>query len=152
MKADKTPPTAEERVLSAVERDCPHDPQDYEWYYHRSCPKCWAEVVRAAEQAAYQRGMDGAASLLEKIEAMERKYQALYQEKVEVLSEVERLKSHDGPREQLEEALKLEAARTEGRREMLKKAESVAGEICECGGTFCLAHKVINALGDTDAE
>lgn len=45
-----------------------------------------------------------------------------------------------------------EAARAEGeakgRREMLEKAEKLADEICECGGTYCLAHKVSNALDE----
>lgn len=41
----------------------------------------------------------------------------------ELEREVERLKAHDGPREQLEEALKLEAARAEGYRAGLEEAD-----------------------------
>lgn len=45
-----------------------------------------------------------------------------------------------------------QAARAEGRREMRDKAEKKADEICECGGTYCLAHLVTIALDEGGGE
>jgi hypothetical protein len=72
MMADTPGVSAEERVAARVGKVCAHDGQQVvtrgsNWSWN--CPECWTDEIRAAEAAAFQRGVERALVAASKLAA-----------------------------------------------------------------------------------